>query len=235
MTDPRMLKHADILVNYSTEIQPGDRVVIEATTAAEPMLEALIERILTAGGTPYLLTKLPRQDAVFFEFAKEAQLIQTPEFLNLAYQEFEARIRLHSLTDTKLLSKVDPAKQALFSKAMSPILSTQMQRGLTREFKWCTTLYPTQAYADEAGMTLAEYEDFVYSAVHADSPDPVSHWEQVKKDQAHFVSLFEGGDEVILRGPNVELRLSVKDRKFVNACGPYNMPDGELCTGPVEN
>ena len=235
MTDPRMLKHADILVNYSTEIQPGDRVVIEATTAAEPMLEALIERVLEAGGYPYLLTMLPRQEAVFYKYAQEAQLVQTPEFLKLAYETFEARIRLHSLTDTTLLKDVPPEKQAQHAMAMSPILSTQMQRGHTRDFKWCTTLYPTAAYAKEAGMTLAEYEDFVYSAMHADTDDPVSHWQQVKKDQAHFASLFEGGDKVELHGPNVDLKLSIKGRKFVNACGLNNMPDGEIFTGPVED
>ncbi len=234
MTDPRMLKHADILVGYSTDIQPGDRVVIEATTAAEPMLEALIERILERGGYPYLITKLPREEAIFYNYAEEAQLVQTPEFLNLAYKQFEARIRLHSLTDTKLLSDVDPEKQALHARAMSPILSTQMQRGLTREFKWCTTLYPTQAYADEAGMSLEAYKDFVYSTMHADTEDPVSYWQKVKADQAHYVNLFENKDKVVLRGPNVDLRLSVKGRKFVNACGLKNMPDGEIFTGPVE-
>jgi aminopeptidase len=235
VTDPRILKHSDILVNYSTDIQPGDRVVIEATTAAEPMLEALIERILENGGYPYLLTKLPREEAIFYKYAKEAQLLQTPEFLQMAYEQFEARIRLHSLSNTKHLSDVDPEKQALFSKAKAPILSNQMQRGLTREFKWCTTLYPTQGYADEAGMSLEAYKDFVYGAMHADTDDPVSYWKKVKQEQAHFAKLFEGKDKIILRGPNVDLRLSVKGRKFVNACGLNNMPDGEIYTGPVEN
>ena len=234
MTDPRMLKHADILVGYSTNIQPGDRVVIEATTAAEPMLEALIERILEAGGYPYLLTKLPREEAIFYKYAQAPQLEQSPAFLKMAYDEFEARIRLHSLTDTKLLSDVDPEKQALHAKALSPILATQMRRGHTRDFKWVSTLYPTEAYAQEAGMSFDEYKDFVYGTMHADQDDPVAYWEKVKKEQQHFVELFEGKDKVVMRGPNVDLRLSIKGRKFVNACGLNNMPDGEIFTGPVE-
>lgn len=235
MTDPRLLKHADILVGYSTNIQPGDRVVIEATTAAEPMLEALIERILESGGYPYLLTKLPREEAIFYKYAQEAQLVQTPEFLKLAYDQFEARIRLHSLTDATLLKDVPPEKQAMHAQAMSPILSTQMQRGLSRDLKWCTTLFPTEAYAKEAGMSFSAYQDFVYSAMHADTDDPVSHWEKVRQEQAHYVSLFQGKKEVRLRGPNVDLRLSIDGRKFVNACGLNNMPDGEIFTGPVED
>ena len=235
MTDPRILKHTDILVNFSTDIQPGDRVVIEATTAAEPMLEALIQRILENGGYPYLITKLPREEAIFLKYAEEAQLVQTPQFLQMAYEQFEARIRLHSLTDTKMLSDIDPQKQALYSKAHSPILATQMARGLTRELKWCTTLYPTQAFADEAGMSLEDYKDFVYSSMHADTDDPVSYWKQMEQDLAKFARLFDGKDKVVLRGPNVDLRLSVKGRTFINACGLNNMPDGEIFTGPVEN
>jgi aminopeptidase len=229
-----MLKHADVLVNFSTDIQPGDRVVIEATTAAEPMLEALIERVLERGGYPYLITKLPREEATFYKYAKEAQLIQPPEFLKLAYEQFEARIRLHSLTDTKHLSEVDPEKQAQHALGMLPVLTSQMERGKTREFKWVTTLYPTEAYAKEAGMSFEEYKDFVYSTMHVDTDDPVAYWKKVQEEQKHFASLFEGKDKVVLRGPNVDLRLSVKGRKFVNACGLNNMPDGEIFTGPVE-
>ena len=234
MTDKRMLKHADILVNYSTDIQPGDRVVIEATTAAEPMLEALIERILERGGYPYLLTTLPRQEAIFLKYANETQLVTPPEFLKLAYEQFEARIRLHSLPDTQHLSNADPEKQALHAKGMSPILSSQMERGKTRDFKWVTTLYPTEAYAKDAGMTFDEYKDFIYSAMHADTEEPVAHWKKIKEEQKHFVNLFQGKDKVVLRGPNVDLRLSIKGRTFVNACGENNMPDGEIFTGPVE-
>ncbi|HKJ28503.1 MAG TPA: aminopeptidase [Anaerolineales bacterium] len=233
--DKRLLKHADILVDYCTEIQPGDRVVIESTIAAEPMLEALMERILVRGGYPYLLTKLPQQEAIFYKYAQEAQLVTPPEFMKLAYDNFEARIRLHSVMDTSVLDDVDPEKQALHGKAIAPILEAQFSRGPSRDFKWVTTLFPTEAYAKEAGMTLEEYTDFVYAAMHANTDDPVAFWQQVEKDQEHYVSLFKGKDKVVLRGPNVDLRLSVKGRSFINANGKNNMPDGEIFTGPVEN
>jgi len=84
-------------------------------------------------------------------------------------------------------------------------------------------------------MTLAEYEDFVYSAVHADKEDPIAIWRKVEIEQQHIVDLFNKGDKVELRGPNVDLTLSVKGRTFMNAAGSHNMPDGEIFTGPVED
>jgi aminopeptidase len=234
LTDPRVKKFAEILVDFSANIQPGDRVLLEGTTAAMPLFEALYKRILERGGHPYSSMEFPTQQEIFFNNANESQLSHTPIFRNLAYEEFESRIRIHSKTDTESLSQIPAEKQSTHTKALEPILSTQMRRGAIKEFKWVTTLFPTQAYAEQAGMRLKQYENFVYQAVQADTDDPVAHWQQVEKDQERYMKLFEVADKVILRGPNVDLRLSVKGRKFVNAAGRNNMPDGEIFTGPVE-
>ena len=165
-----------------------------------------------------------------------SQLVRTPEFLTLAYEQFEARIRLHSRADASGLKNIDPDKQALRTKAMAPILETQMRRGRTKDLKWVTTIFPTQVYADQAGMSLEEYADFVYGTMHADTKtkDPVAYWKNIEKEQVKMIQLMEGKDKVVLRGPNVDLRLSIKGRTFENACGQNNMPDGEIFTGPVE-
>ena len=237
MTDKRVRKFAKILVDVSAQIVPGDRVLLEATTAASPLVEALYEVILERGGHPHPLLALPRQEQILLTNANENQLMHTPIFRKFAYDEFESRIRIHSATDTEALNSVDPGKQALRKNTEAPILATQLKRGAAREFKWVTTLFPTEAYAKFAGMSLSEYEDFVYAACHADdnTPDPIAYWQQVKQDQERYIELFAGGENVLLRGPNVDISLSIKDRKFINACGESNMPDGEIFTGPVED
>jgi aminopeptidase len=235
MTDERVNKFAQILVDHSTRIQPGDRVLLEGTTAALPLIEVLYELILQRGGHPYPNIELPDAQKLFYKYASQAQLEHVPAFKRLAYEQFESRMRILSVTDPRALNDVDPAKQAIFSKTSEPIHTAQMRRGATGEFKWVTTLFPTQGYADEAGMTLATYEDFVYSAVHADKEDPIAIWRMVEKEQQHIVDVFNQGDKVELRGPNVDLSLSVKGRTFLNAAGEHNMPDGELFTGPVED
>jgi aminopeptidase len=235
MSDARVEKLAQILVDHSAEIIPGDRVAIEATTAAQPLVTALYSTILDRGGYPYLLLALPDQEQLLFAHAKDEQLDAVPIFRKLAYEQFESRIRIHSDTNPRSLSGVDPARLQRRQKAAASILETQMRRGADRSFKWVTTLYPTEGYATEAGMSLAAFEDFVYHACHADQADPLAYWKQVETKQQKIVNRFEGHDQVVLRGPNVDLSLSIKGRNFLNASGKGNMPDGEVFSGPVED
>ena len=110
-----------------------------------------------------------------------------------------------------------------------------MRRGADRSFKWVTTLFPTEGFAVEAEMSFRDFEDFVYRACHADEADPVAFWKKVEAKQRKIIERIEGHDQVVLRGPNVDLTLSIKGRKFLNGAGINNMPDGEIYTGPVED
>ncbi len=235
MADPRVEKLAQILVEHSAQIKPGDRVAIEATTAAEPLVRALYSSILKHGGQPYLLLELPDQDEILFTAANDDQLDIIPPFRKLAYDQFESRIRIHSATNPRALSGVNPARQKRRQKALAPILEAQMRRGADRSFKWVTTLFPTEGFAIEAEMSLRNFEDFVYRACHADEADPVAYWHQVEANQRKIIERIEGHNQVVLRGQNVDLTLSIKGRKFLNGAGLNNMPDGEIYTGPVED
>jgi aminopeptidase len=236
LTDHRIHNLAQILVDHSAKIIPGDRVLIEATTAAEPLVRELFASILKRGGHPHLLLEFPDQELVFFEHANEAQLDFMPTFRKLAYDEFESRIRIHSDTNPQALTSIDPARQARRQRALAPILRSQIWRGAEKNFKWVTTLFPTQAYADEAGMSLKDYENFVYRACYADieTKNPVEKWRVFENRQAEIIEKIEGHDRVEVRGPNVDLNLSIKGRVFKNSFGEHNMPDGEIFTGPVE-
>ena len=235
MADLRVERLANILVDHSTQIKPGDRVAIEATTAAEPLVRALYSAILERGGLPYPLLDLTDQDDILFAVAKNEQLDATPPFRKLAYDLFESRIRIHSATNPRSLSGVDPARQRRRQKALSPIMEAQMRRGADRSFKWVTTLFPTEGFAVEADMGYRDYEDFVYRACHANEMDPVAFWKKVEASQKKIIDRIEGHHQVVLRGPNVDLTLSIKERKFLNGAGLNNMPDGEIYTGPVED
>ena len=234
MADTRVEQLAKILVDYSTQIQPGDRVAIEATTAAEPLVRALYAAILERGGHPHPLLDLTDQDEILFAVAKDEQLDATPPFRKLAYDQFESRIRIHSATNPRALSGVDPARQRRRQKSLASILEAQMRRGADRSFKWVTTLFPTEGLAAEAGMSLRDFEDFVYRACHADEADPVAFWKKVEAEQAKIIDRLAGHDQVLVRGPNVDLTLSIQGRTFLNGAGSHNMPDGEIFTGPVE-
>ncbi len=239
MSDIRVQRYARILVEHSTRVAPGDRILIEATTAAEPLVRELFAQILERGGIPHPLVALPgmmpfSQDELYLTYARDTQLDFTPSFYKLAYDQFEGRIRIHSATNTRGTTSIDALKAQRRSKALASITEAQMRRGAEGKFKWVTTLYPTDAYAQDAGMSLKEYEDFVFNAVHAQEADPIAYWNSTSTEQQMAIDFLSDKSQVVLRGPNVDLTLSIKGRKFQNSIGVYNMPDGEIFTGPVE-
>lgn len=241
--DTRVDRMAEVLVGYSTRIEPGDRVLLEGTYLAEPLMRALFKHILLAGGHPHLLVSLEGMttysgiDDVFLQYAGEHQLDYGSPFFNLAYENFESRIRIHSVENTKSLMNADRVRMARRAKGVASILKNQLARGDAGEFKWVTTLFPSNAYAQDAEMSLSEFEDFVFSACHVHDPsqDAVPYWEGVSAMQEKIVDAFKGHDEIKVVGPNCDLALSIKGRRFINACGINNMPDGEVFTGPVED
>jgi len=228
-----------VLVEHSTRIEPGDRVLIEATTAAEPLVRELYIQILEKGGHPHPMLGFPGmvpfvQEDMYLTYAKDTQLDFIPTFYKYAYDQFESRIRIHSATNTRATTNLDPIKAQRLEKAKSSITESQMRRGAEGVFKWVTTLYPTDGYAQDAGMSLKQYEDFVFGAVHANEDDPIAYWNSTAAGQQKAIDFLVGKNQVVLRGPNVDLTLSIKGRKFMNSVGVHNMPDGEIFTGPVE-
>ncbi len=240
MADPRVSKFAKVLVEHSARVVPGDRILLEGTTAAEPLLRELYIQILEKGGHPHLMMTLPglmpfSQEEMYLTYAKDTQLDFVPTFYKMAYEQFEGRIRVHSATNTHGTTNIDPAKLQRHNKALSTITEAQFRRGADGSFKWVTTLFPTDGYAQDANMSLKEYEDFVFGAVHTNEDDPIAFWKTVESKQQSAVDFMKGKSQVILRGPNVDLTLSVKGRTFMNSFGTFNMPDGEIYTGPVED
>jgi len=237
MSDLRVEKMAHILVDYSTAIKPGDRVMIEATTAAEPLVRAVYRRVLERGGNPHILMSLTDQEEIFFQAADNDQLDFVPVFHKLAADTFDVRIRIYSETNTRSLSHVDPVRQQRRQKAVAQIQASVFQRAAEGKLRWISTQFPTQAYAMEADMGWHEYQDFVFRACHADedTPDPVAHWQGIEREQAAIIARVEGHDLVTVKGPNADLKLSIKGRRFLNSCGIHNLPDGEIYTGPVED
>lgn len=236
MTDIRAYKFAQILVDHSTRVKPGDKVAITSSMAAEPALNALLELILERGAYPHFLLDLPNQKELILKHASDELLEFAPLFHRTAFEEFDVLIKLHAEYNTRALSQVPSERAAHYQKMISKLIRSQMRRGAEGSLRWMSTQYPTQAYAMEAEMGFEEYQDFFFRACHADpdTPDPVAYWQNVEREQQRLIDVLAGHDKVSVHGPNVDLKLSIKGRKFVNACGRNNLPDGEIYTGPVE-
>jgi aminopeptidase len=171
----------------------------------------------------------------FYELASDEQLDWIPPTAQWAVENADVRVAIMADANPRELSEVDPAKQARVSRARKPLLETSMRRSATGEYRWALTLFPTQAYAAEAGMSLARYEDFFYSACLVDDPEPLTAWQR-QSDQVNRLSEWIAGrEEVHIKGPGTDIKLGIAGRTFIPCVGEHNMPDGEFFTGPVED
>ena len=235
MTDPRVEKLADVLVNYSVAVQPGDKVVLQGNTPAEPLLKATYAKVLQAGGHPVMRISLPGTEELLFRYASDEQLQHVPEPFKLIMETYDVRIGIRGAENTKALSGVDPTRMVLQNRAFTELMKTFMRRSAAGELRWVGTLFPTNAYAQDAEMSLSEYEDFVYGACMPDMDDPVGYWRRSSAWQQKIVDWFKGKEHVHVVGPETDLRLSIAKRVFINSDGHHNMPSGEVFTGPVED
>ena len=235
MKDPRISKLADILVNYSVAVQPGDWVVIQGDVLTMPMIEEIYRFVLLAGGHPQTNFGTAGLNEIFYKNASEEQLTWVSPMQELAFNKADVLISLMGTENTRNLTHVDPKVMGKSQAARRDLFVNFMKRSAAGEVRWTGSMYPSNAHAQEADMSLSEYEDFVFSATFADKEDPVAEWQKFHQKQQVIVEWLEGKENLTVKGPHVDLSMSIKDRLFVNSDGKKNMPDGEVFTGPVED
>jgi len=235
MSDPRITKLAQVLVRYSLDLQPGEQFALQTSPLAEELSLAVYKEAVLAGAHVLIQNRLPGQEEIFYKYASDAQLDHVSPVWRLVLEQFDARLYIGAAHNTRELSGVDPARQQRASRARAELGKIFFERSARKEFKWCSTRYPTHASAQEADMSLSEYQDFVYRAGFLHLPDPVAAWKAEGERQRELIRWLAGKDEAVIKGNNIDLRLSIKGRPFDESDGKYNFPDGEICTSPVES
>ena len=235
MPDPRIQKLAKVLVNYSLALQPGQQLSIRTNPLAQDLALAAYSEAIQAGAHVIPQISLPGFDEIYFKHASDEQLDFISPVRKMIVEKFDAQLVIGAEYNTRALSGVDPERLARFRKASAPLSKIFMDRSARQELHWCYTEFPTQASAQEADMGLQDYENFVYGAGLLDMPDPVAAWIEEGKRQKVLIDWLAGKDQVMIKGEYIDLQLSIKDRKFKEADGKFNFPDGEIFSGPVEN
>lgn len=233
MTDPRIQKLAETLVRYSVDIQPGEWTLIKSHVIALPLVHAVLEEVLKAGGRPTVQLYDDALDEIALRTATDEQLDWLSPADEVAMQQLDARIVIRAVANTRSLTNLSREHKPPFGQTHPRILRAVMQRTAEGTHKWVGTQFPCAAFAQDADMSLQEYEDFVYSACYADQDDPVEHWTALHNRQQELIDWLAGRERIEVKGPNIDMTLSVKDRVWINSDGHHNMPSGEIFTGPV--
>ena len=235
MRDPRVDNLARILVGYSTHVGEGDTCLIEGPSAAEPLVAAIYEQVLQAGGMPVVSMAFDGQQASYFKHASDAQLDWISPVQEWAIEQADCRIAIWADTNTRELSNVGPERQTRRRNATRDLMATMLKRSSEGDYRWVGTMYPTNAHAADAEMSLADFEDFYYRACLADDPDPLGAWKRASEECHRLAEWIEGREEVRIVSEGTDLTLGIAGRHFIPCDGEHNMPDGEFFTGPIED
>ena len=226
---------ADVLVGFCASVQKGDLVTLESSTLAAPLLRELYRQVLEAGAQPLPRIAIEGLTENVLKFGNDDQL----DWVNPAraddIESVDVRINLAAPANTKRLSNIDPARQARFDRSAEPLRNRYLARAAAGELRWVLSAYPTEAAAQDASMSLAEYEDFVFGAGFLDDPDPVARWQEFGERLDRVAEFLATKREFRIVAEGTDLRVGTEGRTWIPSKGQENFPDGEIFTGPVED
>jgi len=226
VTDPRVEQYAKLLVETCIDVQPGWQVLVLGGILARPLLEAVSRQVARRGA--YVIQRPSLGGTgINVPWALEAsdELLEQPSAIDAyAIDNADGLVSIEAPENTRELSALPQERIAKIQAGMRP----HLERVLTMELKWVGCQYPTSALAQEAGMPLAQFEDFLYGACLLD-------WDAERERMSRFAQRFEQAEEVRLVGAGTDLRLNVAGRPFQVDAGGANMPGGEFFTSPHED
>lgn len=234
MTQAQLNRYAHLLVNYCVSLQPGERLFVNTTTLAVPLLLEIQRAVLEAGGYLEFSLSLEGQAAVMNEHGNEAQFGYVPTLYREAVNNFEAYLNVRA----PFTLRNRPPAEALHAarrEAMGPVLKTYFERTADRRLKRSICVFPTPALAEEAAMSLEEYTAFVLQATKVNRDDPRAAWIAVRHRQQRVVDYLNGCTRFRYLNERSDLTFTTNGRTWINSDGQTNMPSGEVYTSPEED
>jgi aminopeptidase len=222
-------RFAALLCGYCLDVQPGWQVLVRSTTLAAPLLRALHAAILERDAWPLLRAELPGVEEDFYALARERQLDSFGSIAEAEAAQADAFLTIQAPVNTRALADADPERMVRVARSRAPLTELRMRK------RWCGTLWPTPAGAQQAGMGDDAFAAFVRGALFLDRDDPAAAWRELGAFQAGLIERLRGARELRIEAEGTDLTLRVDERTWVNSDGKRNMPSGEVFTGPVED
>ena len=223
-----------MLVGFCARVREGDLVTLESTPLAAPILRELYRKVLEAGAQPLPRVSLEGLSENLLKHGNDEQLAWVNPARSDDIETVDVRIALEAPGNTRRLSNVDPARHARHERSSEELRNRYLERAAAGELRWVLSAYPTEAAAQDASMSLVEYEDFVYGAGFLDDPDPVARWQQFGERVDRLAAFLSTKRELRVVAEGTDLRFVTEGRTWIPSKGQENFPDGEVFTGPVE-
>lgn len=230
-----LTRYAKLLTEYCLEIQPGDKFYIRTTTLAEPLVREVYRRALQLGGIVEVDFEFREQGRIMLQNASDAQLDYVSPRHRAAMETYDAYLYIRAPFNLYEDQDADPARRKRRQAAFAEVSKTYFKRTADRSLKRSLCQYPTQANAQEAGMSLEAYEKFVFEACRLYDDDPIASWLDVRASQQNIVDHLNQCETIRYRNAKTDIEFSCKDRTWINSDGQTNMPSGEVYTSPVED
>ena len=230
-----LTKWAETLVQYSLYLQPGEQVLIRVDEAAIPLAKEVYRAVLRAGAHPHIQVNIDGVDEIFLTAASDSQLDWVSPIKQFEYETIDALCAIVAPANTSALAGVEPEKQTRAQKAGSAVRKSLFARSAEGRAKWSLTLYPTQAAAQNAKMSLASYEEFLLKAMLLDRDDPAAAWKEFSAQQQRYVDYLNTVETLRFVATDTNITMRVGGRRWVNSDGHKNFPSGEIFTGPHED
>lgn len=235
MYHPCIEKLAKLLVHYSLGVKKGQTLAIQSTLQAEPLLEAVYKEAILVGAHVTTLLGLPNGPEIFYKHASQEQLEYISPLNEFLAEKIDNRLHIMAEYNTKALSGIDPQRISTSRRAGAKLQARFMERAAAGEMRWTLTGYPTNAAAQEANMSLAEYAEFVFGAGLLYHGDPVAEWRKIDAQQEKICDFLNRQSNLHILSRDTDITMSIAGRKWINCSGHENFPDGEVFTGPVED
>ena len=223
LIDPRFHRLAEGLTSFSTSLQKGERVLIDAYDVPDAMVVALIRAARARGAHPFVNINRARISRELILGAEEAQYAPHAEIELKRMEKMDAYIALRGSDNIFESSDVPATKVQLVSRLMKPVLDHRVN-----DTKWVVLRWPTPAMAQQAGISTEKFEDFYFDVCTLDYARMIPGMKALK-------SLMDATDRVQIKGPGTDLRFSIKGIGSRECGGERNIPDGEVFSCPVKD
>lgn len=225
MKDPRITLLAKNLINYSVNLQKGEKVLIENFGIQTELVTALVQEAYAAGGFPFVSLKDHQVDRALLMGAQEEQYEMMANFEAEVMKEMDAYIGLRAGNNISEQADVPSDKMAIHGRTIGKKVHRDIRVPKT---KWVVLRYPTQSMAQLAKMSTEAFEDFYFDVCNLD-------YGKMSEAMDSLVELMDKTDKVRITGPGTDLSFSIKGIKAIKCAGEMNIPDGEVYTAPVRD